>query len=271
MLRESDGGAMSESGGSVWKWVGIGCGGCALVAIVGIVVVVLFVRSTMKSVTEGFNDPELRAERSVKTLGIEKIPEGYDPSFHMNIPFTMEVAILGDREFDRDRGFEDDPDRFMVNAWLGWLSVKDRDFRPLLEDPPDWAKFVRRFGVRLTPDDRVGGGRLETADGATVEWEAWDGDYRSGAFNVELEGLSLFWRTTCPSNKKALGLWYRRDPAAMTGVAAGDGDASGDGAGIGDSAVGEAVGAPGTLAPLDANAPASWLAFLEASRPCEGR
>lgn len=196
-------------GGSFWKWIGFGCGGCLLIVVALIIAGVWFGKSTLSSMTEGMNDPAVLAVQTSEVFGFDTLPETYDPSFHIDIPFTFRSAILADLPFDQDRGFDGEPDRILGMVWLRWMMTRDSDLDPLLAETPDWVTFTKKLGVRLQEEDRIDVGGFDIGD-ARVDYESWAGEYRSGAFNLDLDGGLMLWRVTCPGNDQALGMWFRR-------------------------------------------------------------
>ncbi len=82
--------ASQGSSGSVWKWIGCGC------AVLGLGAFLLGVAGAWWGfgIARTLGDPAALAEATEEMLGTRGLPEGYEPTLAMPIPFVGDFVLL---------------------------------------------------------------------------------------------------------------------------------------------------------------------------------
>jgi len=96
-------------GTSPWVWVGAGCCGCLLLAMIAAVALAWWGYSAFRGFVEVMEDPEARAAQAQTILGAEELPAGYHGAMGLDM-WVAEVAILSDEEVEWERQGEDSLD-----------------------------------------------------------------------------------------------------------------------------------------------------------------
>jgi hypothetical protein len=192
-------------------YVGLGCGGCALLLGVFVVVSVIGGIRLARNIEREMEDPVAREEKAEELLGTEELPEGYYAVVSISLPLVLETVILSDRPGGEDHGISADATKLFVyiEAIRG-----DRRWRDYLEGKADASEVLAQQGIRMErPAEEVGRGEI-LLDGATVDYVSQRGTLMLQDDNFD--GLSTFLLIRCEGSKKMrIAVWSaaETDPA----------------------------------------------------------
>jgi len=194
----------------VWVWIGLGC----LIPVVLVAVLIgaagFWGYKTVKQVTSA--TPEERAERAMKILGCEKIPEGYYPAFSITVPFLAEFTMLGDKapEFKggkgdavKERGF------FYVNSIKG--NDDGKNLKDYVEGKAEANEITSQGGLQVGHDlELIRRGQFPFGPG-TLRYAANRGSVTAEGKHVK--GLVTIFFVECPADTRVrMGAWFGPDP-----------------------------------------------------------
>ncbi|HXV74708.1 MAG TPA: hypothetical protein VD788_00185 [Candidatus Polarisedimenticolaceae bacterium] len=200
---------MTDESRSAWFYVGLGCGGCALlVGVLAIVTVVGGIRFA-RSVERDLEDPVARTEKAKVLLGTDGLPEGYQAVMSLSVPFVFEMVILADKAAEAGHGLADDTEKLFIYVEL---IRGDRNWREYASGGGDPSDVLSGQGLRMRGgSEEIGRGTLVSND-STVDYVS-----RRGTLNVEddpFDGIVTFLFVRCEGSKKMrVGVWANRDPA----------------------------------------------------------
>ena len=200
---------MSEDTRSIWMYVGLGCGGCALLVGVLVIVSVIGGIRLARTMEEEMTDPVARTEKAKQLLGAEELPEGYHAVLSISLPLMFETVVLADRPAEPEDGLAEDTEKVFVYVEVirGGSSWKD-----YTEGRADAIDVLKEQNIHMDRRaEEVGRGQLALA-GATVDYVS-----QRGMLNIqndsEFEGLATFLLILCEGSKKMrMGVWSNADP-----------------------------------------------------------
>lgn len=201
---------------SPWLYLGLGCGACVLIGLLGISVFTFVMYRKGKDMVEGFKNPQVREQRTREVLPYKELPAGYYAAGAMSIPFLMDFAILSDRpptgtSGPEQQGFDQRSFIFMNMRHL-------RDNREKMErylrgeaPAPDDAGW-RQSNVNFKQKELIGRGALKIGDLAVL-YAANRGEvsHKDGSTK---EGIVTMVLPQCPDDRLRFGLWIGPDTQA---------------------------------------------------------
>lgn len=199
---------MSEEPRSPWLYVGLGCGGCAmLIGLLAMVVVVGGFRMA-RGIERDMEDPVARTEKAETLLGAERLPEGYHAVFSLSVPFVFDMVILADRPAVPDEGLAEDTERLFVFVDLIRGDKRWQDFAEGRGDPSD---VLAGQGIRMDrAAEEIDQGQFEIV-GGRIDWLS-----QRGTLTVQddrFDGLATFLFVRCDGSKRMrVGVWSNPDP-----------------------------------------------------------
>jgi len=189
-------------------YVGLGCGGCALVIGVMVVVSVVGGVRLARKIERDMENPVARAEQAKRLLGTEELPEGYHAVVSVSLPLVFETVILADRPGVADHELSTETEKLFVYVELIRGSGKWRQDASGKADPEE---VLAEQGIRMEgPSEEIGRGEI-ALEGATVDYVSERGTlFLQGH---RFEGLTTFLMVHCEGSKKLrVGLWSHGDP-----------------------------------------------------------
>jgi len=203
---------------SPWMWVGLGCGGVALLCVVVLVAGGLFFYTRMKSFQKQFDDPAVRAQRVSEILGAKELPEGYYPFMTFSVPWVLDVVMLSDHEFVKPSKGERREHSNFFDKW-GFIYVRtpyrgrDDKWQEFLDGKRNPDELLQGRNVHFHPRDTVAKGEIPGAGGATYHYVATRGEVEMGR-DVK-DGITTVIGVECPGDQKLrIGVWIGPDPTA---------------------------------------------------------
>jgi hypothetical protein len=208
---------------SPWIWVGCGCAlAIFLIAAAIVGVGVLAVRKAQE-VAEELSTPEGRERAVLRTLGAERLPEGYYPVVGFGIPFVMDLAILSDLPpaegaSTEDQGFDEGgfdeqgfDERGFIYIKILTFGSQQQELQDFFEGSTDDPRVLRDNNVDLRLDEMVRRG--ETArDDAEVLWVVHRGEV-DALGSSSRDGLVTMILIDCPDDERMrMGIWFGPDP-----------------------------------------------------------
>lgn len=203
---------MSEQKTSPWIWIGCGCAlAVFLVAAVVVGFGVLGVRKAQQ-IAEELETPEGRERAVLRTLGSDRLPDGYYPVVGIQIPFVMDMAILSDQPLP-----EGDPDdaefgeRGFIYFKMITFGSQQQELRDFFEGRTDDPDVLRENNIDLRVREVVGRGEAEHP-GSEVLFVAHRGRVRALGSSAN-EGLISTILIDCPDDERMrMGIWFGPDP-----------------------------------------------------------
>ncbi|MCB1045460.1 MAG: hypothetical protein KDC35_21130 [Acidobacteria bacterium] len=190
---------------SPWVYVGIGCVGLVIIAVIGVAVLGFLGFRMAKDTVEAMKDPVKREENVKAILGATDLPPGYYAGLAVKIPFLMEMAILTDREGEDGPNEDFDQRGFIYFKIIGKVDSELKDY---FEGKTDDATVFRRNNINLDLESNVLLERgLIEVNGQNLMYLA-----QTGRFSTEhgrSEGIQTLILVECPKDKKMrFGIWF---------------------------------------------------------------
>lgn len=197
---------------SPWVWVGGGCLGCLVLAVVIGAVFSFTAYRWGKRIERDMEDPAAREEQAKEILGADELPEGYYGMVAVSIPFVMDTAILTDRRpepGDEPEGFDD---RGFIFVKLLRLRRPGEELRDYFEGRSDDDSVLRDQGINVDSREVIDRGSFGV-DSAEVFWAAHRGEVSTGMVDDDQDGLLTILLIECgEARQRRLGVWFAPDP-----------------------------------------------------------
>ena len=160
---------------SPWVWMATGCGGCVVLVVLAVVGAGYFGFRAMSGFRDSLMDPEIRTDRVLEILGAAELPEGYRAQMFFRIPFTGEMAVIGDGEepdFSDGRSFDQSflsgdsiGSHFLVYVRLRRMELDDDDLRHIVLGEENASDVQIQLGYRFLSEEEVDAGSFEIEGG----------------------------------------------------------------------------------------------------------
>ena len=206
---------MSENGRtSPWVWVGVGCAGVLVIAVVSVVTIGFYGYRKAKQFGEEMKDPQARTTKAQKVLGCEKLPEGYHAVVAMSLPFVLDLAILSDKPPEADGQIRGLGARSFIYMKLLTAGKDQQQLKDYFEGKTDDAEVLRRNNIRVDSRETIRRGTLQVGDEHLLYLA------QRGELNVQggrAKGVTSLMLIECPGDKKQrMGIWFGPDPSPDT-------------------------------------------------------
>jgi hypothetical protein len=199
---------------SPWVYVGCGCGAAAILGVAALVGLLVFGARKAQELGEELKDPGSRQERVISVLGGD-IPEGYYPVIGMEVPFIMEMAMLGDQPPGED-GELDDPmgERGFIYMRTRARKSKREKLEDFFEGRTNDLDALRKSNINLGRGEMIDRGAFEL-EKFGVRWIAQRGEVSMG--RGRSSGITSVILVECPNDTSAaqrIGIWFGPEPAS---------------------------------------------------------
>ena len=217
---------------SPWVWIGTGCGGCIVLLVLVVVGAGYFGFRALTGFRDALIDPEIRTERVLEILGASELPEGYRAQMFLSIPFTAELAVIGDGEepdFSDGRSFDQSflsgdsiGGHFLVYVRFRRMELDDDDLRHIVLGEENASDVQIQLGYRFLAEEEVDAGSFEI-EGGRVDFRilrgalSSRGDDQSGVMAAMAIRCDDARGSGAARGSRAAG-WFERDallPATM--------------------------------------------------------
>ena len=214
---------------SPWVWIATGCGGCLLLVVLVVVGAGYFGFRAMSGFRDSLMDSEIRTDRVLEILGASELPEGYRPRMFLRIPFTGEMAIIGDGEepdFSDGRNFDQSflsgdsiGGHFLAYIRLHRMELDDDDLRHIALGEETESEVQIQLGYRFLWEEDLDSGSFEI-EGGRVDFRILRGALSSRG--DDRSGVIAAMAIRCDDTRRsgAAG-WFEQDgllPATMSGA-----------------------------------------------------
>lgn len=205
---------------SPWLYVGIGCGGLVLLAIIGTVAAVMFGVSKIKEIKEDMANPVTRTEKVKKMLGAQTLPDGYNAFMSLSVPLVMDTAILSTRppeDAGKHSKAKGDVRTFMYFHFMS-SSMNDREqLMAFMEGRSDDSSVLTRNNIHVNTRELIGRGVMEI-DGRRLFYLAQRGEVQSQESKPGA-GLTAMVLFECPGQTTLrMGMWMAPDPSPQAPI-----------------------------------------------------
>jgi hypothetical protein len=167
-----------------------------------------------REVAAELETPEGRERAVLRTLGSDRVPEGYYAVVGLQIPFVMDMAILSDQPLIE--GEEPDQHEFGERGFIYFKMItfgrQQQELRDFFEGRTDDPGVLRENNIDLRVRELVARGEAEHPD-AEVLWVVHRGEVRALG-STDNEGLVSMILIDCPDDERMrMGIWFGPDPA----------------------------------------------------------
>lgn len=203
---------MAKKSTSPWIYFGCGCVTLAVLIAVGFGALGFAGFRAAKNFEAGLKDPEVRAARSLETLGAESLPEGWHAYMQVKIPMVMEMVLVSNGEPPPEGAVPDDwnNDQLGDSAFV-FINMRNLgDARADLERALEAGAEPANVDVGFNSNERIGSGTLEMAYG-NVRWTSHRGSFN----NQNRDGVYTMFVLDCePADERVrMGFyWLAAEP-----------------------------------------------------------
>lgn len=210
----------SSSGNSSLRLIGCGCAVLVVLVASFVVGMTWFAYSQAKNLSQGFTDPETRAENTREILRYETLPAGYHPAGAFSIPFLFKTAILSDKQ-ELTPGVEGESSADLFDE-RGFFYVETPGFGRQGREIEDYFEEGsgaddEQIGVEVGDDQTgvdIGFDVHDVLDRGKVPIHLGQARYvvRRGTLEIEGEerpGLSTLFHLDCDNDSRVrFGMWF---------------------------------------------------------------
>ena len=203
---------------SPWVWVGVGCLGAVVVAVMAVVAVGWFGYRKVKQLEAELKDPKARAAKVQGILGADKLPEGYHAVVGMSVPYVMEMAILSDRPPESSGRQHGLGTRGFIYMRMLSPDSKRQELRDYFEGKTDDPEVLRRNNIRIERHGEVlRRGVLDLPPELKLMYLAQRGTVEMS--DSRAKGIMTMMLLECErsdDNRQRMAFWFGPDPAPET-------------------------------------------------------
>ena len=212
---------------SPWVWIATGCGGCVVLVVLAVVGAGYFGFRALSGFRDSLMDPEIRTDRVLEILGASELPEGYRAQMFFRIPFTGEMAVIGDGEvpdFSDGRSFDQSflsgdsiGGHFLAYVHLRRIELDDDDLRHIALGEETASDVQIQLGYRFLFEEELDAGDFEIQSGR-IDFRIFRGALSSSG--DDRSGVIAAMAIRCDEHRgsSAAG-WFEQDgllPATMS-------------------------------------------------------
>lgn len=200
---------------SPWFYIGLGCGIPALLAAIGITVLILFTVKKVQEVQEDMANPITRTEKVKKALGAQALPDGYSAVMTLSVPAIVDTVVLSTRSPEGPHAAQEKEDeRTFLYFRLKASSLNDlEELREYLEGRSDDPSVLARNNIHIRTEQILGRGAIPLQDYRLL-YLAQRGSLETSQGQNQGPGLNSIMLIECPGQSHIrLGLWLAPDPS----------------------------------------------------------
>jgi hypothetical protein len=206
---------------SLWAYLGCGCLALVVAGVLAMMGGFALVADKARELEADNADPLRRTEKVKKTLGAEKLPEGYHAMMAISVPMLMDTALLSTHHPDVPENLQKAEVRAFM--YVHSRSAKPTDveeLRAYLEGRKKDPAVLSRSGIDISirKSEVLGRGTIEL-EGRRLLYLSQRAELRNERLqgNPSLNAIVLF---ECPGQDRArVGVWLAPDPSPRTPIA----------------------------------------------------
>ncbi len=193
-------------------YVLLGCGGLALLIVIGFVVMGLLAARAVKGFADGFTDPAAKKEAVTQMMGA--VPQGYTPAITLNL-LMVHMAVLVDAPAPLDGGVMPDEFDRMFLYMDAPESEKSKALRAFVDGTENDVGKLRDSNVNVDAKEILKRGTAKSA-GGDVKYVVLRGTVDFSNTNASAgqkhtaEGISTLMHFVCKSAGERTGIWNQK-------------------------------------------------------------
>ncbi len=193
-------------------YVLLGCGGLALLIVIGFVVMGLLAARAVKGFADGFTDPAAKKEAVVKMMGA--VPQGYTPAITLDI-FMVHMAVLVDAPAPLDGGLMPEEYDRMFLYMDAPESDKSKPMRAFVDGSENDVGKLRDSNLQIDAKEIIKRGTAKSA-GGDVKYVVLRGSVNFSNANAgngqkhTAEGISTLMHFVCKTSGERTGIWNQK-------------------------------------------------------------